>query len=187
MNKREYEALHHWEEKIWEQQPNLGKEDISKCLPGWIKSLCDKFDQGGEHKFSHHAIGNIVHTLMGARVRCYRLIREREQYKLRFYKKEIKMFTVHDLRKMGYTVKVRHNRRYDTKKMGGFAVSPKGGSTDVSVYFGDLLIFSESSHCCGNDNYDRKLGVKIALGRGLKSFTNELTDFYKLANLQCQN
>lgn len=78
------------------------------------------------------------------------------------------MTTVHDLRKMGYTVKVRHDRIFTEPKFGGWAMSPKGGSTQVNIYMDGKLITSGYSKCCDLDNYDRKLGVKIALGRALK-------------------
>lgn len=82
------------------------------------------------------------------------------------------MLTVHDLRKMGYTVKVRHNREYQSiRKMNStkFSVKPKSGSTEVNIYEDGNLVGNGYSKCCGIDNYNRKLGVKIALGRALKN------------------
>lgn len=89
------------------------------------------------------------------------------------------MKTVHELRKEGFEVKVRHNRPIksvssqltgDPDKM-IYLNRPeeKGGHTEVEIR-DELgrLVGSGYAACCALDNYNRKLGVKIALGRALK-------------------
>lgn len=63
--------------KILETEPNLGSGDASKCLPGWIKSLADDYDKNVEITFSHNSVGALLHTLVAARQRSERLVRER--------------------------------------------------------------------------------------------------------------
>ena len=73
--------------------------------------------------------------------------------------------TVKELRQMGYTVKVRHNRLYEFGRIG---YKSKGGLTEVNIYYGGALLAEGKARCSDNDNYDRKLGVAIALGRAIK-------------------
>ena len=85
------------------------------------------------------------------------------------------MFTVHDLRKAGFSVKVRHNRKFtNVQKLDGVAqiVNVKGGSTEVGVYFNNELVGEGFARCSKRDNYNRKLGVRIALGRAMKNIPN---------------
>jgi hypothetical protein len=56
-----------------------GQEDVSKCLPGWIKTMCDAFAQGKGYTLSHSAVSALAHTLICARVRAERLVRERDE------------------------------------------------------------------------------------------------------------
>lgn len=64
--------------QILEREPNLGGTDVSKCLPGWIKTFVQKFESREEYTLSHNAIGNLCHTLIAARIRAERLVRERD-------------------------------------------------------------------------------------------------------------
>ena len=61
-----------------EAQPNLGEGDESKCLPAWLNTFCKKWEEGGEMTLSHNAVGNLLHTLIAARERARRLVRERD-------------------------------------------------------------------------------------------------------------
>ena len=80
------------------------------------------------------------------------------------------MTTVHDLRKKGFKVKVRHNRLfyYDlTKNLP--VLCTHGGWTDVEVIDPTTnRIYAGQAECSKKDHYCRKLGVRIALGRALK-------------------
>lgn len=82
------------------------------------------------------------------------------------------MLTVHELRKQGYKVQVRHNRCYEEPNQFGKAVlSSKGGATEVLVTTpGEFPMTSVVgvAECSPQDNFDRKRGVRIALGRALK-------------------
>ena len=76
------------------------------------------------------------------------------------------MTTVHDLRKLGCKVRVLHNRVYDNELM--CQESARGGSTLVAVFLPKQQMgFIGTAKCSPADNYNRKLGVKIALGRAL--------------------
>jgi hypothetical protein len=58
-----------------------GQEDVSKCLPGWIRTMCDAFQKGEGYTLSHSAVSALAHTLICARVRAERLVRERDAEK----------------------------------------------------------------------------------------------------------
>ena len=77
------------------------------------------------------------------------------------------MLTVQNLRKMGYKVKVWHSRNHT--ESGGLDFAPCGGMTEVAVYdMADQNSYFGVARCSLKDQYNRKLGVKIALGRALK-------------------
>jgi hypothetical protein len=56
-----------------------GQEDVSKCLPGWIRTMCNAFEKGEGYTLSHSAVSALAHTLICARVRAERLVRERDE------------------------------------------------------------------------------------------------------------
>lgn len=76
------------------------------------------------------------------------------------------MVSVHSVRKMGYQVRVFHNRYY----LHNGDVDCRGGVTKVEIhdsahpYCGCVGV----SLCSDKDNYNKKLGVRIALGRAMK-------------------
>jgi hypothetical protein len=79
-----------------------------------------------------------------------------------------KIMTVQELRNMGYKVKVLHFRNYiDKQRFCGFSsnLSEKGGSTRIIIDSPTGKHFEGSAKCSKKDNYNKKLGVKIALGR----------------------
>jgi len=82
------------------------------------------------------------------------------------------MLTVQNLRRLGYKVKVWHSRYYIEKNCMGdifTELDPHGGMTEVEVYdFDTQQSYKGVAYCSVKDNYCRKLGVKIALGRALK-------------------
>lgn len=68
--------------QVLEHDPELGSSDVSKCLPGWIKTFCEKFEQKQGYELSHDAVSALCHTLIAARIRAERLVRERDELKL---------------------------------------------------------------------------------------------------------
>ena len=80
--------------------------------------------------------------------------------------------TIKDLRRQGYKVRVMHARHYVTKqKISGTVLdlSARGGSTTIEVTTPDKKhdVIGKSV-CSVEDNFNRKLGNSIALGRALQ-------------------
>lgn len=85
--------------------------------------------------------------------------------------------TVQQLRNNGYKVKVLHNRLYNgyhkwqvgdrdyVKNYGPLDPDAKGGSTQVIIDSPTGQHFQGLAICSKKENYDKKMGVKIALGR----------------------
>ena len=73
------ESLHPVEAKTRESQPELGKSDVSGCLPGWIKTFCEQFETEEGLELSRSAVNALGHTLIAARARQERLVRERDE------------------------------------------------------------------------------------------------------------
>lgn len=79
------------------------------------------------------------------------------------------MNSIQELRNAGYKVRVLHFRdrisknRMDTS-MTGYE-SPKGGFTKVIIDSPEGNHYEGEAHCSKKDNYNKKLGVRIALGR----------------------
>jgi hypothetical protein len=70
---------------------------------------------------------------------------------------------------MGYNVKVWHTRNMVQNEAGYDRYDSKGGMTEVEVYdFDAQQSYVGIAVCKGCENYNKKLGVKIALGRALK-------------------
>jgi hypothetical protein len=97
------------------------------------------------------------------------------------------VYTVQGLRDSGYQVRVTHLRRYNryatdntgqTYVVGSdflgthdgadpkFAL-PTGGVTMVEVTTPEGVTYSGTAECADNDAYNKKIGVKIALGRAM--------------------
>ena len=88
------------------------------------------------------------------------------------------MKTIKELREDGLFVKVRHNRnKTNIPKIDGYCgwheipiIKSKGGFTEVSIFDkNDNLIGEGKSICSNKDNYDKKMGIRIALGRAMKN------------------
>jgi len=86
--------------------------------------------------------------------------------------------TIQQLRNYGYRVKVLHHRLYNgyykwqvgSKPAGGYGyglIDPdtKGGSTHVIIDSPNGKRYEGLAICSKRDNYNKKLGVRIALGR----------------------
>lgn len=77
--------------------------------------------------------------------------------------------TVQELRNRGYKVRVLHirdrifKRRMDTSPYG--SESPKGGTTHVIIDSPNGEHYEGIARCSKQDNYNKKLGVRIAIGR----------------------
>lgn len=84
--------------------------------------------------------------------------------------------TVLELRKQGYQVRVRHQRAvtYYPKLNGEITwldhpvPKERGGCTVVELTKDDKTV-TGLAVCSDNDNYNKKIGVKIAIGRALAS------------------
>lgn len=86
--------------------------------------------------------------------------------------------TVQELRNRGYKVRVLHNRLYngyhkwqvgsmDRAGYSGRPIDPdtKGGSTEIVIDSPDGKHYHGISICSKKDNYNKKMGVRIAIGR----------------------
>jgi hypothetical protein len=86
--------------------------------------------------------------------------------------------TVQQLRNNGYKVRVLHNRLYSgyhkwqvgaiesaKHHYGPIYPDPKGGSTQIIIDSPDGQHFRGLAMCSRKDNYNKRMGVRIALGR----------------------
>lgn len=91
--------------------------------------------------------------------------------------------TIHDLRKAGQKVRISHFRhviRADDKRDGAFfcrvtkedkknrrynSILAKGGITQIWLTKQDGRSFMAESRCSEQDAFNRRLGIRIALGR----------------------
>lgn len=78
--------------------------------------------------------------------------------------KKLKELTVKELRKNGYKVRVHHHRKVVTS-----TVAARGGKTVVEVTTPDGVTFIGIARCSRKENFNKKMGVRIALGRALKN------------------
>jgi hypothetical protein len=81
--------------------------------------------------------------------------------------------SIKNLRRRGWKVRVMHSRHYFLKdRLNGASteVSPKGGITVIEITSPDKQINTSGKAVCSDeDNYDRKVGNSIALGRAYKN------------------
>jgi hypothetical protein len=86
-------------------------------------------------------------------------------------------FTIKQLRRSGFKVRVIHKRHQKiVKKIDGdyFENSAKGGTTVIQITTPDKQTDVEGVAVCSiEDNYDRKVGNAIALGRALTKLNEE--------------
>lgn len=71
---------------------------------------------------------------------------------------------VERLRKDGYKVRVKHYRRVNSD-----GVISRGGKTLVEVTTPEGLNLVGMSRCSRKENFNKRLGVRIALGRAFKN------------------
>ena len=75
------------------------------------------------------------------------------------------------LKEAGYRVAVGHLRRFEKLPEGEVRIIPTGGATRVRISCPDnpeTIIATGIAYCSNRDNYNRKLGLTIAIGRALK-------------------
>jgi hypothetical protein len=86
-------------------------------------------------------------------------------------------FTIRQLRRSGFKVRVIHKRLQTiTKKISGDYLenSSRGGTTIIQITTPDKQTDVEGVAVCSiEDNYDRKVGNAIALGRALSDLNEE--------------
>lgn len=89
--------------------------------------------------------------------------------------------TVKELRQSGYKVKCLHFRNKTNILAGQWLEypinAPKGGKTEVHIISPEGVKASGEAKCSNKENYCRKTGVKIALGRALKALEKERNPF----------
>lgn len=83
--------------------------------------------------------------------------------------------SVAELRRAGWRVGVSHARRLKATRLGGAWVvtglEERGGTTTVTVTApDDEHTYTGVAHCRSDEHYNKKLGVKVALGRALKQY-----------------
>jgi hypothetical protein len=92
--------------------------------------------------------------------------------------------TIHDLRRAGAKIRVVHYRRLrgDTENWHPVSslknktnLSSKGGITEMQVTLPDGRDYSITAKCADVDSFNRKIGIKICLGR-LSKVLNEGTE-----------
>ena len=90
--------------------------------------------------------------------------------------------TIKTLRQSGYKVRVIHARVYKPfKKISGtyYEMSARGGSTTVQITTPDKQYNVEGvAECSDKDNFSKKTGNFIAVGRALKQLTEITGNFY---------
>ncbi len=80
--------------------------------------------------------------------------------------------TVKELRQSGYKIKIIHFREKGFIEHGWCDVPyplAKGGRTELLLMSPEGIQIKAEAKCSGKDNYCRKVGVAIALGRALKN------------------
>ena len=93
-------------------------------------------------------------------------------------------FTIRQLRRAGFKVRVIHTRNHKkTQRINGYyyELLAKGGTTTIQITSSDKQSDVEGIAVCSiEDNFDRKLGNSIALGRALIKFDQDTLEL--LAN-----
>ena len=79
--------------------------------------------------------------------------------------------TIHQLRRAGWKVRVIHGFTNE-KYVGQEIVNFSNRFTRIEITSPDKKDASGTAFCSKNDQWDRKLGNRIALGRALKEFKN---------------
>jgi hypothetical protein len=85
---------------------------------------------------------------------------------------------ISELEELGYEVDIKHNRLYDVVKSVSETdtidyvienrVAPRGGWTVAHIIKDGAIVVSAEAICSKHENYSRKIGALIALGRARK-------------------
>lgn len=86
---------------------------------------------------------------------------------------KFKNLTVQKLRRSGYKVRVYHDRSPKTiYKTNGYKqiVTEAKGSTTVAITLPNepLMTFEETAYCSDNDQFNKRIGVHVCIGRIFK-------------------
>lgn len=74
--------------------------------------------------------------------------------------------TIQELRRSGYKVGVYHDRVISYNNLTKIkTINPKGGHTRIIIDAPNGDHFEGEAVCSNEDNYNKKLGLRIALGR----------------------
>jgi hypothetical protein len=86
--------------------------------------------------------------------------------------------SIKNLRRRGWKVRVMHSRHYFLKdRLNGSSteISARGGITIIQITSPDKTINASGKAVCSDqDNYDRKVGNAIALGRAYKNALDKM-------------
>jgi hypothetical protein len=86
--------------------------------------------------------------------------------------------SIKNLRRRGWKVRVMHSRHYFLKdRLNGSSteISARGGITIIEITSPDKTINASGKAVCSDqDNYDRKVGNAIALGRAYKNALDKM-------------
>jgi len=74
--------------------------------------------------------------------------------------------TIEELRKNGYKIRVHHHR-----KINNMSINARGGKTVVEVTTPDGTTLVGMSRCSRKENFNKRMGVRIALGRAMSSLS----------------
>ena len=94
---------------------------------------------------------------------------------------------IHDLKKLGYHVHVRHSRYFpgfnspmsrrevEDKRLSWSNIEAKGGETEVEIYQGDTKVAEGYARCSLKDAYSKRAGRQWALKRALLGSLQQLS------------
>ena len=82
-------------------------------------------------------------------------------------------FSVNELRKSGYNVRVCHSRYCQDELVSYIDTEPcnfnaRGGLTTIQITTPDGTVLNGQARCSREETFSKKLGVRIAIGRALK-------------------
>lgn len=78
-----------WTEELKVNDQNAGKGDVSGCLLAWIKKIKSHFENKESCTLSETDVGNLLHTLLCAKIRVDRIVTERDILKVKLLEVEI--------------------------------------------------------------------------------------------------
>lgn len=97
--------------------------------------------------------------------------------------------TIEDIRRNGGQIRVNHVRncisdglpiQANPNVIAVDEILPRGGITNIEITLNGKTIRGEA-RCCENDNYNKKLGVRIAMGRAFTQAANDIASIPQFA------